>query len=617
MTDHVTPSTPRLSRRSALKLAGTAAMAAGASAALLAARRDAYAALADNQRAFVDLRFGMFMHFNMGTFHDAEWVDPGQDPLTFNPAQLDCGQWADAAKSAGMTFAVLTAKHHDGFCLWPSAQTGYTVAGSSVKQDVVRLYVDAFRARGLTPGLYFSIWDRQQGVASGSVTRADIDFVKAQLTELLTGYGDIAVLALDGWAWQMGHQEVPYGEIRAHIKTLQPACLIMDINGVTEPWDTDIVFFEEPKGVWAPAGNTYAGCQGQNIVSTGWFWHPTTPSATPMSVSDIVTTHLKTLEPRYTNLLLNCPPNNLGLLDANIVARLAEVGAAWAPDSGRASLPAQPDTIAWPVSAAAATATSGTAGNAVDGRNDSGYQTLWQSSTALPQSVTVDLGAAYSNIDMLTYLPTQDGSSTGAITGYRILVSIDGSVFTQVTTGTWPASKALKQARFTPQTTRYVRLEATAAASGYALANEILVGGYAARPLTGSATPTVAPSTSGSSPSTSPPTSTPTSASPGTSSGTGEITATYRTVNSWQGGFQGEVAVAAGGTAISGWSVSWALAAGQSISQLWNGTFTTSGSAVTVKNASWNGTLAANATTTFGFLATGSPSTPNLTVTSP
>src|ERR671931_1931906 len=84
------------------------------------------------QRRFVDWRFGMFIHFNMGTFHDVEWVDPFQDPLSFSPSELDCEQWADAAKAAGMKFAVLTAKHHDGFCLWPSRYTTYDVMSSSV-----------------------------------------------------------------------------------------------------------------------------------------------------------------------------------------------------------------------------------------------------------------------------------------------------------------------------------------------------------------------------------------------------------------------------------------------------------------------------------------------------
>ncbi|MGN9913486.1 cellulose binding domain-containing protein [Phytohabitans sp. LJ34] len=119
--------------------------------------------------------------------------------------------------------------------------------------------------------------------------------------------------------------------------------------------------------------------------------------------------------------------------------------------------------------------------------------------------------------------------------------------------------------------------------------------------------PTSAPATTA--PPTTPP---PTTSAPG-----GAVSATYRTVNSWQGGYQAEVTVAAGSSPISGWTVQWSLASGQSISQLWNGTLNASGSAVTVRNTSYNGSLAANASTTFGFVGTGSPSTPSLTATTP
>ncbi|GAA1793236.1 hypothetical protein GCM10009682_13880 [Luedemannella flava] len=148
-------------------------------------------------------------------------------------------------------------------------------------------------------------------------------------------------------------------------------------------------------------------------------------------------------------------------------------------------------------------------------------------------------------------------------------------------------------------------------------------------------TPTLSGSTSGPATSNPPTSSAPTSSVPTssvptsslptssvpTSSGptgsTGACSATYRTVNSWQGGFQGEVTVKAGSAAINGWTVRWTLASGQTIAQLWSGTLTTSGSAVTVKNATWNGSLGASATTTFGFIGNGTASTPTLTCTSP
>jgi hypothetical protein len=107
------------------------------------------------------------------------------------------------------------------------------------------------------------------------------------------------------------------------------------------------------------------------------------------------------------------------------------------------------------------------------------------------------------------------------------------------------------------------------------------------------------------------------SVSPSAPGPSGACQASYRTVDSWQGGFQGEVSVTAGGSAINGWTVRWTLAGGQNVTQVWSGTLTTSGSTVTVRNASFNGSLPASGSTTFGFLASGTPSTPALNCVSP
>lgn len=458
------------------------------------------------QRRVVDWRFGMFLHFNMGTFHDAEWVDPDQDPMSFDPASLDCGQWADAAQAAGMRFAVLTTKHHDGFCLWPSRYTRYSVASSPVKRDIVREYVDAFRARGIAPCLYFSIWDRTNGVGPKGlddppppITRADIEYVKNQLTELLTGYGPVPLLIFDGWAWHWAFDQrtLPFAEIREHVARLQPGCLVLDLNGLTVPWHSELLFFEEPKGgVFCPPGNTYAASQGQTISPSGWFWHPSTPGDV-LTADQIVDGHLKVLEPRYCTFILNCPPNTEGLLDESVVAALRETGRRWRPDRSRPPLPAQPDVLRHPVTAASATATSGDAAGAVDGHSDYGWngeadQTLWVSGAGLPQAVTVDLGRRYSGLDTFTYLPRQDTETpfsfatfvtTGNVTAYRVSVSVDGSAFTEVAAGSWAADHTLKHARFRPATARYVRLEALATdGGGPAIASELDCGGTLTRP---------------------------------------------------------------------------------------------------------------------------------------
>ncbi len=427
----------------------------------------------------------MFIHFGILTY-TGSWSQANLPISMFNPTNLNPGQWADAAVAAKMKYGVLTTRHHDGFALWPSAVSTFDVGSISWRSgqgDVVREYVDAFRAKGLLPGLYYSVWDNTQGTGNGTITRAQIDYVKAQLTELLTNYGPIPILVFDGWSWKMGHRNMPYQEIRELIKSLQPNCLILDHSHLMSPWDADIVSFEEPKSAlaFAPADNTYAANQGQKINGSGgndWFWAPNIGGL--MSVQAIVDQHLRLLEPRWTNFLLNCPPNREGLLDAAIVSRLAEVGQAWSPNPARPPLPAQGPQNEYPYTPTGAAATSGTAANAIDGVNDWGFYTLWVSSGALPQSVTIDLGQSRPDVGFVGYVPrylaNMGPQTDGAITSYGVLVSGNGTSFTEVASGNWPASGKMKVASFAPVAARYVRLEARAVMGSNAAATEITVG---------------------------------------------------------------------------------------------------------------------------------------------
>jgi alpha-L-fucosidase len=436
------------------------------------------------QSDFIDWRFGMFIHFGILTY-TGSWAQANLPINQFNPANLDCNQWATAAASAKMKFGVLTTRHHDGFALWPSKASTFNVGNiswRSGKGDVVQEYVTAFRAKGLEPGLYYSIWDSTQNNGNnGALSATQMQYIKTQLTELLSNYGKIPFLVLDGWAWKMGHRNAPFAEIHDLIKSLQPDILMVDHDGIQGPWDADLVMYEEPKGVFSPTGNTIAAGQDNKVNGSGgndWFWAPDIGSL--MTVSSIVDGHLKKLEASYTNFILNCPPNRDGQLDAAIVALLGQVGSSWTPNANRAPLPAQTPLNEHPYMPAGATTSSGTASSAIDGVNDVGNNTVWTSSASLPQSLTLDLGAVKPDVGYFGYLPGYAGNgpaTNGNITSYKILVSSDNTTYTTATSGTWPADGRYKGVVFGPLAARYVRLEADAVnGTGGAQATEVVVG---------------------------------------------------------------------------------------------------------------------------------------------
>lgn len=471
---------------------------------------DPTAHLDDLKRQFLTLKFGIWHHFGILTY-TGTWAQANLPINDFNPGTtLNPQQWAAAAKSAGAKFGVLTTRHHDGFALWPSKASSFNVghttwyaqvggqAAPNDKGDVVQQFVNGYRAEGLEPAFYYSIWDTTHPV-SGQLTPEMVQYLTTQLTELMSNYGKIPLLIIDGWSWMMGHHAAEGWYIHNLVKSLQPDILIVDHEGLESPYDEDLVMYEEPRGVFAPAGNTWAAVQGQKINQHGgndWFWKSNIQGY--ISVSDIVDSHINTLVPRYTNFILNCPPNNKGLLDDVVVTELGQVGTYRQshPATVPAQLPTQGPQNSNPYLPVSATASSGTAGNAIDGSNDVGRYTLWQSSGSLPQWIQVDLGAV-KTAGFLGYLPpyvagsawnSSNGDcsgtpcavpgSSGLITSYEIDVSTDGTNFIKVASGTWPANGKLQGINFGPVQARYVRLTALAVNSGTsAQATEVEVGG--------------------------------------------------------------------------------------------------------------------------------------------
>ena len=309
--------------------------------------------LLKRQQQFVDLQFGMFIHYNIPTYAPEDWPDPDLPATVFNPTKLDCRQWARAAKDAHMSYGCLTTKHHSGFCIWDTKTTDYNVMNSPLKRDVVREYVDAFRAEGLKVMLYYSILDTHHRLRPEHIKPWKIDMIKAQLTELLTGYGPIEALIIDGWdaPWsRISYDEVPFSEIYALVKRLQPDCLVMDLNAAKYPREalfyTDIKSYEQGAGQKISTSDNRLPALACLPLQRTWFWKESMPTDELKSPQWLVDENIRPYtEKAYCNFILNSAPNRDGLIDDNAVAALREIGRLWTPLKKTPQLPSNDGPI--------------------------------------------------------------------------------------------------------------------------------------------------------------------------------------------------------------------------------------------------------------------------------
>lgn len=293
--------------------------------------------LIELQKNFVNYGFGMFIHFNSATFQFhtgpvADWEHAYEnenaprigkfDPRDWRPEQLDCTQWAKTAKKAGVKFSALTAKHHEGFNLWPSEYTGHSVKNAPIQTDVVKEYLTAFRAQGIAAGLYFSLLDLAHDIRKIKCTPEDKIFIKNQIEELLTNYGEIPFLIIDGWNAPWGgprYTDFPFQELDSFVKGLQPNCLLMNIGETQNVENTDIVFFENAAGQTIENNFQGPGC-GCNIFTKHWFWRADDPLAELKSAKWALE-FLQDCNSKNASFLLNASPNTRGLMDDNLRQR--------------------------------------------------------------------------------------------------------------------------------------------------------------------------------------------------------------------------------------------------------------------------------------------------------
>ena len=177
------------------------------------------------QRRLIERGYGMFIHFGPNTFLQQEWSDGTAPASVYAPTALDCDQWVRVAKEAGFRYVLLVTKHHDGFCLWDSQWTDYDVASSPEPTDVVRAVSDACRKYGLQFAVYYSLWDRHEPTYREKDFGKYIQYMERQLTELMTQYGEVCELWLDG-AWDKPVDDWQIPRLYKLVRRLQPYCAI-------------------------------------------------------------------------------------------------------------------------------------------------------------------------------------------------------------------------------------------------------------------------------------------------------------------------------------------------------------------------------------------------------
>jgi alpha-L-fucosidase len=285
------------------------------------------------QVAWQDLEFGVILHFSTNTFLDREWGDGTASPTVFNPKQFDPDQWMRAIKASGARYVVLVAKHHDGFCLWPTAQTDYSVKASPWKDgkgDVVGDVARSARKYGLKFGVYLSPWDRHDPRYQDSA--AYDKYYLSELEELAQNYGDLVEFWLDG-AGSAGHV-YNFSKIIETLRTYQPNTIVF----------ADTSLFEYGDARWVGTESGRVDYENWNVIdrhgylrwrpveadtplrNLHWFWHPR-DEASLKSLDSLTTIYEQTVG-RGAQLMLGVAPDSRGLLPESDVNRLNELGVA-------------------------------------------------------------------------------------------------------------------------------------------------------------------------------------------------------------------------------------------------------------------------------------------------
>ena len=311
------------------------------------------------QLAWQELQYYGFVHFNMNTFSDREWGFGDEQPSQFAPTALDARQWVRVAKEAGMKGLIITAKHHDGFVLWPSAYTAHSVKNSpwrDGKGDLIREFVDACREYGLKVGIYYSPWDRNHPDYGKPEY---ITYMRNQLTELLTNYGELFEVWFDGAnggsGWYGGANEerivdkltyYDWPSMHALVRELQPGAMLFSDAGPDVRWvgnehgfaypttwsnlmrDSVYAGMPEYSDKWAMGqenGTHWVPAEADVSIRPGWYYHAYEDHKVK-TLPELLEIYYQSIG-QNSSLLINFPVDTRGLIPDSDVQAILELSA--------------------------------------------------------------------------------------------------------------------------------------------------------------------------------------------------------------------------------------------------------------------------------------------------
>jgi len=375
-----------------------------------------------------------FLHFGMNTFTNKEQGDGTESPSLFNPTAFNARQWVTALRNAGVREALLTAKHHDGFCLWPTTCTTHSVAASPFrngKGDVVRDFVDAAHEGNVRVALALSPLDRHDPSYG---TPAYEQVFECQLRELLKNYGAIDEI----WLWGLGPAEPTFdwAAIRDFVHGIQPQTLVEFANAApVPPSELRSIALSSPSmppppsdqsSVQSPAGTAqaeYIPAEAVYGIRPGWFWHAAEDSQVK-TLDQLVGFYFDSVG-RNSLLRLNVPPDSRGLLADPDVAVLNQFGPAIAAlyrTNVAAGQPATADSVFQDLAAYAAA-------SAVDGNLD----TFWAAAAGQTSArLEIDLGGSR----LFDLISLQEPIALGERTTQHHVEAQTNGVWKTIATGT-------------------------------------------------------------------------------------------------------------------------------------------------------------------------------------